>query len=119
VILTTSKGMRARAACPESMLVQGNGQALEESLVELFERYRLPLDRDKFLTLCGKCGGGIVSCEGSEYRQIVCGGLGGGAGAGSEGEGEAWRWRWGEEGEVPWVPEDRQIFMCKDCYQVG
>lgn len=99
VILTTSKGMRARAACPESMLVTGQGTNLEESLVELFERYRLPLDRDKFLTVCGKCGGGVVACEGAQYREIVT--------AGGE-----------KDTEVPWVPEDRQIFMCKDCYQV-
>ncbi|CAE7502857.1 unnamed protein product, partial [Symbiodinium microadriaticum] len=104
VILTTSKGLRMRAACPESMLVNAHGQSLQDSLVALFERYRLPLDREKFLTVCGKCGGGIVACEGDEYRQIVLEARPGAA----ESEGDV---------GIPWVPEDRQIFMCKVCYQ--
>jgi hypothetical protein len=35
------------------------------------DRYNIDLDREKFLTVCGKCGGNIITCEGEIYREIV------------------------------------------------
>ena len=75
----------------------GQGRSLQDSLVELFQRYDLPLNKEKILTVCGKCGGEIVTCESDEYvRHASC-----------------------RQGDIPWVPTDRQLFMCKECYQVS
>jgi hypothetical protein len=39
--------------------------------VQILDRYNIELDREKFLTVCGKCGGNIITCEGEIYREIV------------------------------------------------
>jgi uncharacterized protein with PIN domain len=130
VILTTSKNMRLRAACPESMLI--DSQNLEKSLVDIVKNYKIPLRRENFLTVCGKCGGAVVEITPEEYvaasrqytarheqqgtkphilrssyrknKSLSC--SKGGKGCGG-----------GEEGEL-WVPRDRPIFMCVECTQV-
>jgi hypothetical protein len=48
VILTTSRTMRQRAACPRSTLV--NTLRLEDSLVEICQEYSITLDRERILT---------------------------------------------------------------------
>ena len=158
VILTTSKNLIVRSACPEAVLV--NQSNLELSLLGILDRYDIELDREKFLTVCGKCGGNIITCEGEMYREIIrkkhsiienrkIGGL-------TEEEGESLK-KGRVEGEdvrgeeeyeqetkaneemticgarcqvpngcdagsseeaIPWVPRDREIFMCESCCQV-
>lgn len=70
VILTTSKNMKLRSSCPEAMLVKHQNN-LEKSLIEILDRYNIELEKDKFLTICGKCGGNIITCEGEVYYEIV------------------------------------------------
>jgi mRNA deadenylase 3'-5' endonuclease subunit Ccr4/uncharacterized protein with PIN domain len=102
VILTTSKTMRLRAACPESMLISPKN--MEESLVEVFKTYRIPIKRENFLTVCGKCGGAIVEVTAEEYREAN--------------EAFRSRQRADGEGDYKWLPTDRQIYMCVSCTQV-
>jgi hypothetical protein len=71
VILTTSKNLKLRAACPEAMLITQTHGKLELDLIEIFDRYNIDLEREKFLTVCGKCGGNIITCEGERYREVV------------------------------------------------
>jgi len=61
IILTTSRDLRERAACPASYLVKtGN---FESSLITIVEKYGLEVSPEKFLTVCGKCGGSIQQLE--------------------------------------------------------
>ena len=66
VILTTSKTLRERSACPQSHLVYSND--MELSLAEIFYEYNLTLSRDSFLTVCGKCGGAIEEANIFDHR---------------------------------------------------
>ena len=52
VLLTTNKQWQQRADMPESFFVDCFD--LSSSVVTLFGLYRLSLDEDKFLTICGK-----------------------------------------------------------------
>ena len=89
VILTTSKTMRERAACPPSFLVSTRN--LEQALVEVIREYGLILNQEKFLTVCGKCGGDIEACSIDDPRMK------------------------GKNTVVP--PTDRELFCCVQCHQ--
>ena len=89
VILTTSKTMRERAACPPSFLVSTRN--LEQALVEVIREYGLILNQEKFLTVCGKCGGDIEGCQPDDPRIK------------------------GKSTIIP--PTDRDLFCCVQCYQ--
>lgn len=129
VVLTTSKNMRLRAACPESMLV--DSQNLEKSLAEIVKNYKIPLRRENFLTVCGKCGGAVVEITPEEYvaasrqylarheqlgtkPQILRSSYRKNKSLGCPKSDNAC----GGEGEL-WIPRDRPIFMCVDCTQVS
>jgi uncharacterized protein with PIN domain len=58
VLLTSSKNVRERAACPPSHLVNTNN--FEAALVAIVTKYGLDVREEKFLTVCGKCGGKIA-----------------------------------------------------------
>lgn len=57
VILTTSRIMREISSCPQSMMI--NTRNLDQALLEICEEYEIELKPDRFLTVCGKCGGSI------------------------------------------------------------
>ena len=88
VILTTSKTMRERSMCPPSFFVSTKN--LEVALIDVCREYGLSLNQDKFLTVCGKCGGEIEACSHTDARVT-------------------------QNPAVP--PLDRDIFICKDCSQ--
>lgn len=87
VILTSSKSLLARSICPPSFYVNYNN--FEQALVHIYAEYGLDLSRERFLTVCGKCGGEIEEVEGCDYRLV---------------------------GKI--IPMDRQIYACKLCGQV-
>ena len=62
--------MKLRSTCPEAMLIKHQNN-LEKSLIEVLDRYNIQLEKDKFLTICGKCGGNIITCEGDVYYELV------------------------------------------------
>jgi hypothetical protein len=115
------------------MLLSDSNKSLEQTLVEVLDRYQVEIDRKRFLTVCGKCGGNVVTCEGEASQEIVRQKqaivekrknerLAPGRGEGvplddlrpvevSEGCG-------GEEGDGLWTPTDREIYKCEDCSQV-
>jgi uncharacterized protein with PIN domain len=107
VLLTNSKQMLLRSACPESFLIDPRNN--EKSLIELFSKYKIPLDKEKFLTVCGKCGGQIIIIQGEKYQEMWRERKGMERIEGSEKE---------ENHNVPWVPTDREVFMCDVCFQV-
>ena len=88
VILTTSKTMRERSMCPPSFFVSTKN--LEAALIDVCREYGLSLNQDKFLTVCGKCGGAIEACSHTDSRVT-------------------------QNPAIP--PLDRDIFICKDCSQ--
>lgn len=88
VILTTSKTMRERAMCPPSFFISTKN--LEAALIDVCKEYGLSLNQEKFLTVCGKCGGEIEACSHTDPRVT-------------------------QNPAVP--PLDRDIFVCKDCSQ--
>jgi uncharacterized protein with PIN domain len=65
VIVTTSLSMRERALCPPSCLVSTN---TEEALIDICKEYGLNLTQERFLTVCGKCGGEIEACSHTDTR---------------------------------------------------
>lgn len=86
VILTTSKTLIARSSCPPSYYVQAN--KLEEAMVDIYREFGLDLRKERFLTVCGKCGGEIEETSRSDPRM----------------EGKSF-------------PSDRQVFICVSCGQ--
>lgn len=88
VILTTSKTLLQRAACPPAYYVHPG--KLEEAIVEIYKEFGLVLAKERFLTVCGKCGGEIVETSPSDPRL----------------EGKS-------------LPTDRQVFICTVCGQVS
>jgi uncharacterized protein with PIN domain/endonuclease/exonuclease/phosphatase family metal-dependent hydrolase len=89
VILTTSRSMIERAACPPSFFVKTRD--LEAALVEVCREFGLSLDQNRFLTVCGKCGGDIEGCTRDDPRIQ------------------------NKTNVVP--PEDKDVFVCVDCHQ--
>jgi hypothetical protein len=92
VILTTSRQMRERANCPQSMLIPSSRlNKLELALIDICRTYKLQLNpglftrwslrtvlqqfnlvvTEKFLSVCGKCGGEIESCDADDKRYAV------------------------------------------------
>ena len=61
VILTSSRSMRERASCPQSMLVKT--VQLEQELTRICSEFEIDISEKKFLTMCGKCGGAIESVQ--------------------------------------------------------
>jgi uncharacterized protein with PIN domain/exonuclease III len=87
VILTSSKTLIERNTCPKSFYIHPG--RLEYSLCLLYKQFGLDLNRERFLTVCGKCGGEIEELEVYDGRFI---------------------------GKI--IPTDRQIYACKLCAQV-
>ncbi len=88
VILTTSKTLRERAACPHSVLVDHSD--MKNALVSLFVEYELPLNIMNFLTVCIKCGDDIEEVTRDNPNLAHC----------------------------SYLPSDRQLFSCVSCFQV-
>jgi uncharacterized protein with PIN domain len=88
VILTSSKTLIERSSCPQCFYVQPNH--LETALVSVYHEFGLDLSRERFLTVCGKCGGEIEEVDGFDERLM---------------------------GKI--IPNDRQIYACKACAQVS
>lgn len=87
VFLTTSKGLLERSSCPAfSRYINPAKQA--EAMVDLFRDFGLVLRRDRFLTVCGKCGGEISEAKADDVRLL---------------------------GKI--VPTDRTVYACLDCSQ--
>lgn len=64
IILTTSKQMLERSNCPQAYLVPSNRlRNLEGALVDICREFNIVLEPNKFLTICGKCGGEIQECD--------------------------------------------------------
>ena len=108
IILTTSKTMRERAACPHSMLIAT--QNMEKSLSDIFRVFKIPVKREKVLTVCGKCGGNIVEVTCDEFRE-----------ANKKYQAELLETGLTNltiEKSEKWLPSDRPIYMCVKCTQV-
>lgn len=86
IILTSSRSMRERASCPQSMLVKT--VQLENELSRICREFEIKICEKRFLTVCGKCGGGIESVLVDDPRL-----------AGK------------------FVPLDRPVFCCSSCLQ--
>ena len=89
VILSTSRTLLERAECPRSSYI--NTKDLEASLIELCREYHLQLHKDKLLSVCGKCGADIETCDQSDERLK----------------------------EHEYVPADRPVFICVECSHVS
>jgi uncharacterized protein with PIN domain len=89
VILTTSRMISERSACPQSRLVSTKSGNFEQVLVEIFSEFGLSLDRDRFLTVCGKCGGPIEEVSDCRDKRLM--------------------------GRI--LPVDRPVFVCVSCAQ--
>lgn len=87
VILTSSRSLIQRNTCPQSYCV--NPSILEKELVNVYREFGLDLKKERFLTVCGKCGGEIIEADLSDPRLM---------------------------GKI--IPTDRVVFICKTCGQV-
>lgn len=87
VILTTSRTLTERGNCPQSFFV--NPSRLEDGLIAIYRQFGLALQRERFLTVCGKCGGEIQEANLLDPRLM---------------------------GKI--LPCDRAVFMCIACAQV-
>jgi uncharacterized protein with PIN domain len=88
VILTTSKTLRERASCPRNFYV--NPQALEQGLIVIATQFGLELSRERFLTVCGKCGDEVEEVSAQDARL-----------------------------KDRYLPTDRTVYACVNCAQVG
>jgi mRNA deadenylase 3'-5' endonuclease subunit Ccr4/uncharacterized protein with PIN domain len=89
VIVTTSRSMMERANCPQSYFVSSEKMKfLEGVLADICREFGLALKPDKFLTVCGKCGGEITPCAFDDPRILQ-----------------------------KHVPKDKQVYICADCCQ--
>lgn len=87
VILTTSKTLRERATCPRSFYV--NPQDIEAGLIEICAQFGLGLSKERFLTVCGKCGDEVEEVSLQDPRLVD-----------------------------KYLPTDRTVFACVNCAQV-
>jgi uncharacterized protein with PIN domain/exonuclease III len=87
VILTTSKTLLDRASCPRSFYV--NPSNMEAALVEITKKFGLALSRERFLTVCGKCGDEVEEVALDDPRL-----------------------------QDKYLPTDRTVFACVNCAQV-
>lgn len=90
ILLTSSKTLRARVNCPQSMYIK-TGTDLVPSLVDIFTQCNLKLDASKFLTVCGKCGGEIDIIDDQVRAELIS--------------------------KKVFVPEDKTVFHCVSCHQ--
>eukprot|EP01031_Cornospumella_fuschlensis_P032546 gene32546-39352_t len=113
VILTSSPSLIHRSTCPPAFLVKPDN--LHKGLIDIYREFQLELSVDKFLTVCGKCGGGIAElnslakahAESAAYTDH------------SSTDGNAAtpmpplppQWR-----ERP-LPTDRPVYYCVSCHQ--
>lgn len=67
VLLTTSKSLLERNTCPRYSRYVDPAQQPQE-LIALFQEYGLHLSRDRFLTVCGKCGAEITKITHDDPR---------------------------------------------------
>lgn len=88
VIVTTSTSMLRRSTCPEVFVVRPSSESLESQISKLLNFYNVELNESSFLSICGKCGGAIESCEADDCRL----------------EGKA-------------IPRDRPMYVCIKCFQ--
>jgi len=88
IILTNSRGMIERANCPQYSLVRTN-MGMEAALISIVNEFGLLITEEKFLTVCGKCGGTIESVFASDPRLVG-----------------------------KFAPDDRPVFICKQCSQL-
>jgi uncharacterized protein with PIN domain/exonuclease III len=86
VLLTTSKSMLERNTCPRHSRFINPSKQLE-ALALLFGEYGLELSRDKFLTVCGKCGGEIERLRDLNNPRLA----------------------------GKYIPSDREVFACIEC----
>ena len=87
VILTSSRKVQERSACPQSYFVATAN--FEASLVSLVQEFNLTVNEKTFLTVCGKCGGKIEKIERDDARLK----------------------------EVAYLPTERPLFCCSSCSQ--
>ena len=90
ILLTSSKTLRARVNCPQSMYVK-TGNDLVLSLVDILTQCNLKLDSSKFLTVCGKCGGDIDIIDDQVRVELASKSI--------------------------YVPDDKTVFHCVSCHQ--
>lgn len=67
VLLTTSKSLLERNTCPRHSRYVDPAKQPQE-LIALFQEYNLHLSRDRFLTVCGKCGAEITKVTHDDPR---------------------------------------------------
>lgn len=87
VILTTSKSLRERASCPRNFYV--NPTDLKQGLIDIATHFGLELSRDRFLTVCGKCGDDVEEVTPQDPRL-----------------------------QGKYLPSDRPVYACVNCAQV-
>ncbi len=99
VILTTSRSLRERASCPKSFFIQA--QKLEQGLIDIAVNFGLNLSRDRFLTVCGKCGDDVEEVNRTiDIENNTC-------------------IIHDERLEDKYMPIDRTVFACVNCAQVS
>lgn len=91
VLVTTSTSMQKRNTCPETFLVPTSmaNSELKRSLASLLNRYEVCLKKANFFSICGKCGGTVVTTKNNDERL-----------------------------DGRFAPNDRQIYICQGCHQV-
>lgn len=93
IIVTSSRSMIERAACPEAFYVETRD--LTKALVDLCLRYEMQLTEENLLTVCGKCGGDIVAYEKSTAPEST-----------------VW------PGDKDKIPEGIPVLICESCSQL-
>eukprot|EP01032_Pedospumella_encystans_P008881 gene8881-10498_t len=97
VILTTSRSLRERASCSKSFFIQA--QKLEQGLIDIAVNFGLNLSRDRFLTVCGKCGDDVEEVNRTiDIENNTC-------------------IIHDERLEDKYMPIDRAVFACVNCAQ--
>lgn len=76
IVLTTSKQMVERANCPPCLLIPSTKLGhLEIALADVCRHFSLTLDPDRFLTVCGKCGGEIELYDIKDMQEQIKSGV--------------------------------------------
>ncbi|CAN8076037.1 unnamed protein product [Agarophyton chilense] len=88
IIVTTSINMLRRSMCPEVFIVNPSSGSLESQVSKLLNFYDVKLNKSDILSICGKCGGRIETCDVQDPRL---------------------------EGRP--IPRDRQLYICTQCCQ--
>lgn len=93
VLLTSSKDLMKRSQCPQSMFVKTSD--LIGGIVDICRFYHISLEKDKFLTVCGKCGGKIEEMTREQVQGMAV----------------------TIHSASCYLPDDKEIFQCVDCRQ--